>query len=321
MSTILSRRSLLTGLGASAATTAAVMPFATMAASAASPPVTAELLAAYNQWLFYERRLLCYALWGSGMDKFVPVGTAADSYHFPRDERDWTDVPSPVTRAALVLSAVGCDWTGGEDHHGHVYSTRYALPSRRDAHPDAELIELGREHQDAVTRVADLHSDYLNRRGSADEAIGPVPDALVKRDGTGDRWTADELRRYLAGEEVPWAGGTLRAATVFEGPNWAPDALPVAVAYERRVYRAEIKSGVVPAERRRNEAAGKAEGFGETIAKATGRTLDGYAVKASVLQATKGPLSFRSTPNWYDDLVQDVASGVIALARCNAVSA
>ncbi len=81
--------------------------------TAAAVPVTTDLLASYDQWLFYERRCLLrelYANEGSGvaraMEKIVPVNTAADRFHFPR-EGSWQDQPQPSTRAAVILATVG----------------------------------------------------------------------------------------------------------------------------------------------------------------------------------------------------------------------
>ncbi len=80
----------------------------------AAVPVTHDMLCAYDQWLFYERRLLLieqYEHLGiemtNAMEGAVPVNTAADAFHFPR-VGSWRDAPQPSTRAAVVLSAVGC---------------------------------------------------------------------------------------------------------------------------------------------------------------------------------------------------------------------
>jgi hypothetical protein len=49
-----------------------------------------------------------------GAERFVPVTAAAHDFHFPAHERGgWQGVPQPSTRAAIVLSAVGCDWRDG----------------------------------------------------------------------------------------------------------------------------------------------------------------------------------------------------------------
>lgn len=87
--------------------------------TAAAVPVSNDLLAAYDQWLFYERRFLVreqYRHLGDdmvrAMERAVPVNTAADGFHFPRDG-SWQDVPQPSTRAAVILSAAGLDLVGG----------------------------------------------------------------------------------------------------------------------------------------------------------------------------------------------------------------
>jgi hypothetical protein len=80
-------------------------------------------LDSYDAWLFYERRFLRFERYGSAngadlggddrfaiMDKatgkafdFVHVANAGGRFHGPGDRQ-------PSTRAAVVLSAVGCDW-------------------------------------------------------------------------------------------------------------------------------------------------------------------------------------------------------------------
>ncbi len=67
-----------------------------------------RMLAAYNEWLFYERRLLCIESFGGiGAEEFTPANSGAHDFHFPSG-LSWKDAPQPSTRAALVLSAVGC---------------------------------------------------------------------------------------------------------------------------------------------------------------------------------------------------------------------
>ena len=78
----------------------------------AAEPVTDDLLDAYSKWLFYERRLLCLERW-PGLrhpDGFISANTGAGGYHFPLWPERWQDRPMPSTRAAVVLSAVGCGW-------------------------------------------------------------------------------------------------------------------------------------------------------------------------------------------------------------------
>jgi hypothetical protein len=85
------------------------------APSAVAAPVTSELLNAYSEWLFMERRLLCQEQHPGFPDaeRIVPANTGARDFHIDGPGH-WKD-PSrqPSTRAALVLSAVGCPWTGG----------------------------------------------------------------------------------------------------------------------------------------------------------------------------------------------------------------
>ena len=79
--------------------------------TAAAVPVTDDLLYAYNEWLFYERRLLCREHFGTqkgsqrtAMEGFIP--SCGESFHFPSG-REWTEVPKPSTRAAVVMATVG----------------------------------------------------------------------------------------------------------------------------------------------------------------------------------------------------------------------
>lgn len=83
------------------------------APSAVAQPVTDGLLMAYNEWLFMERRMLCeeQCPGDPNAERFVPTNTGAHDYHFWSE--DWrAPHRQPSTRAALVLSAVGCEWQG-----------------------------------------------------------------------------------------------------------------------------------------------------------------------------------------------------------------
>lgn len=103
------------------------------APSAVAEPITATLLDSYDAWLFYERRFVRFERYGSAADRtewglgcdgryvvtdtktgesfdFVRIDNAGGGFHrssHPREELQ------PSTRAALVLSAVGCDWRKG----------------------------------------------------------------------------------------------------------------------------------------------------------------------------------------------------------------
>ena len=89
--------------------------------TAAAVPVTRDLLHSYDSWLFFERRMVCFELakhdWPTarefeglrgGSSRHVP----GDQWHFQwtggRGPAGWIDAPQPSTRAAVVLSAVGC---------------------------------------------------------------------------------------------------------------------------------------------------------------------------------------------------------------------
>ena len=86
----------------------------------AAEPVTEALLDAYSEGLFYERRLLCLERWPGSRDAeaFVPANTGATGFHFPAYPTSWRDAPQPSSRAAVVLSAVGCGWKEGPNSPG-----------------------------------------------------------------------------------------------------------------------------------------------------------------------------------------------------------
>jgi hypothetical protein len=80
----------------------------------AAIPVTEDLLQSYSAWLHFERRFLLWELCGSDKSRFEVVdslvlgGNPGFHYHKAGGE------PPPSTRAAVVLSAVGCGWKGGD---------------------------------------------------------------------------------------------------------------------------------------------------------------------------------------------------------------
>jgi hypothetical protein len=79
----------------------------------AAEPVTLDLLRSYSAWLHFERRFLSWELCGSDKSRFdvedavVWAGNPGFHYHKAGGE------PPPSTRAAVVLSAVGCGWKEG----------------------------------------------------------------------------------------------------------------------------------------------------------------------------------------------------------------
>lgn len=94
------------------------------APSAVAEPITHELLDSYDAWLEYERRWLQWERHRgrdpvmrfnlpfigqiSGQDRafdYVPVANGGAQFH-------GNDEPPASSRAALVLSTVGCEWKG-----------------------------------------------------------------------------------------------------------------------------------------------------------------------------------------------------------------
>ena len=96
--------------------------------SAVAEPVTRDMLFSYKDWLKYEHRMLCWELPRYDHEKARMLesvggssGCPGGDWHFQwslpgaRGPAGWLDAPQPSTRAALVLSAVGCDWRRDED--------------------------------------------------------------------------------------------------------------------------------------------------------------------------------------------------------------
>ena len=82
---------------------------------AVAAPVTPRLLGAYSEWLRVERNLLHLELFPDADPRarpyLVPPGAgAARHFHAPPHPGSWRDLPPASARAALVSSAVGCDW-------------------------------------------------------------------------------------------------------------------------------------------------------------------------------------------------------------------
>ena len=98
--------------------------------TAAAEAITPKLLDAYDTWLFYERRFLRYERWGSadredGWDRdwvLVHRSAVKDGYQGggdlvrvdnPAGGFHSSDIDQPSARAAVALSAAGCNWKGG----------------------------------------------------------------------------------------------------------------------------------------------------------------------------------------------------------------
>jgi hypothetical protein len=85
---------------------------------AVAEPVTDQLVQSYKCWLHYEHRLLCCEMAGfddklaQQLERSFWTGNEGANWHFGSAamQGGWKTAPQPSTRAALVLSAVGCDW-------------------------------------------------------------------------------------------------------------------------------------------------------------------------------------------------------------------
>lgn len=88
--------------------------------TASAVPVSQELIYSYKAWLHYEHRMLSYELAGYNprlahqVEHWHQTTGAGGNWHFgwaypgARGPAGWRDAPQPSTRAALVLSTVGC---------------------------------------------------------------------------------------------------------------------------------------------------------------------------------------------------------------------
>ena len=88
--------------------------------TSAAVPVTLELLHGYKAWLCFEHKMLCHELAKFDLDETKRLHREfysdhpAFEWHFQcsqpgaRGPAGWIDAPQPSTRAAVVLSAVGC---------------------------------------------------------------------------------------------------------------------------------------------------------------------------------------------------------------------
>lgn len=144
--------------------------------------VTPALLAAYNQWLFYERRLLCIEMFPESKElarlaeHYTPLDTAAGDFHFPMmsEGRDWRDVPPPSTRAASILGALGIDWRAGDDSRGGARRRPFVFGSLAhatdDPRDDAELIRLGEQLDPLMAELKAIWPEY-RRACNALEAL------------------------------------------------------------------------------------------------------------------------------------------------------
>ncbi|RVD54547.1 MULTISPECIES: hypothetical protein [unclassified Mesorhizobium] len=92
-----------------------------MAAKVAEPNISRiDLLYAYSEWLHFERLMLMRDIY-PGHDvhecmRNVPCNTHASWFHFPLpdDPRGtWDTMPSPATRALVVMTSAGVDLTKG----------------------------------------------------------------------------------------------------------------------------------------------------------------------------------------------------------------
>ncbi len=82
--------------------------------TAAAIPVTADLLQTYRTWLHYEHRFMTWEL-AEGDSRLFEELLMFHELDNPGGDYHDTCGPSASTRAAVVLSAVGCPLTGGRD--------------------------------------------------------------------------------------------------------------------------------------------------------------------------------------------------------------
>lgn len=87
--------------------------------TAAAVPATPELLNGYKAWLCFEHSMLCLEMEGYHVPRAKAMHRVFHSDHpgfdwhsqvanLSRRLAGWPEAPQPSTRAAVVLSAVGC---------------------------------------------------------------------------------------------------------------------------------------------------------------------------------------------------------------------
>ncbi|MCJ2056324.1 hypothetical protein MKL09_07150 [Methylobacterium sp. J-048] len=83
------------------------------APTAVAAPVTERLMREYANWIAFEHYRAQIELHGTMDRQWYELHGAAYRWH--EDAAGKADLPvqAPSTRAALVLSAVGCDWREG----------------------------------------------------------------------------------------------------------------------------------------------------------------------------------------------------------------
>ena len=91
--------------------------------TAAAVPVTPHLMQSYLTWLEYEHRMTAFEMAGHQIEaskeirKQVWFDTPGGEFHWQWSDgryygpAGWAGAPQPSTRAAIVLSAVGCSVT------------------------------------------------------------------------------------------------------------------------------------------------------------------------------------------------------------------
>ncbi len=92
------------------------------APTASAEPVTDDLMHSYKNWLFFEHRMLSHELarydepLAREIERSFLCRNGGARWHFRHQARegsrlaDWESQPQPSSRAAVVLSAVGCEW-------------------------------------------------------------------------------------------------------------------------------------------------------------------------------------------------------------------
>ena len=93
------------------------------APTAADVPLSRDLLDSYEAWLDFEQTYLRWERYGPQLNEEPALQSLEVVWRDRRNGRTWERVPAfnagarwhnekpkPSTRAAVVLSAVGCDW-------------------------------------------------------------------------------------------------------------------------------------------------------------------------------------------------------------------
>ena len=212
-----------------------------------------------------------------------------------------------------VFRAVGFAWNGWNSPERLKPAVLgAAVPTPTDAHPDADLIELGRELDEAVAEAVRLRDEFCR-----------IENEFVSRK---PKPPAELCRPRVALEPYVLTVADCRAA--IEG--WLDDPenarlLQIAEAHDAAVQALRDGLGLDAAEQAADEASDWVDVIAEEIAEAEARTLDGLAVKVRAVKWGNSQWWNAKTgePNagyWADQAAAEILDAVVTLAAMQHVA-